>query len=140
MRSIRRAAGVVMAVALAVVVCQPVTRMRAAGREEVELQPGASARLGATDRTVVFEAVESDGRCPTGVTCVWEGDAVVRISIGSANDTRTILKLHTSGDAGREAEHGGFVVRLIALTPYPSSDRRIDPRDYRARLRLTATP
>jgi hypothetical protein len=106
--------------------------------EELRLRVGESARLGSGDVTVVFERVESDGRCPKGLKCVWEGDAVVRVSVGAARESRTQLSLHTHPDATQQGEASGFVVTLVALDPYPVASKPIEPGDYR--LRLTATP
>ena len=34
--------------------------------------------------TIGFEAVHADSRCPKGEACVWEGDAIVLITVRSA--------------------------------------------------------
>jgi hypothetical protein len=106
--------------------------------ETIDLRAGESARLGASDLTVRFEKVDSDARCPKGVTCVWEGDAVVRLSVGGAKQPRTTVLLHTHPDGLREAEHEGFRVRLDALEPYPTIERTIAAGEYRVRLGVTA--
>lgn len=106
--------------------------------EKIELKVGESARLGSSDVTVLFEKVDSDGRCPKGVQCVWEGDAVVRLSIGAPKQERTTVLLHTHVDAQREAEAGGARVRLQALSPYPTIERTTAPDEYRVTLSFTA--
>jgi hypothetical protein len=106
--------------------------------EKIELRVGESARLGSSDLTVVFEKVDSDGRCPKGVQCVWEGDAVVRLSIGAPKQTRTTVLLHTHPDGQREAESAGFRLRLEALDPYPTIERTTAPDEYRLTLSFTA--
>jgi hypothetical protein len=107
--------------------------------ETMELRVGASTGLGASsERTILFEKVDSDGRCPKGVTCVWEGDAVVRLSVGSPGETRTTLLLHTNPKRARAGEHGGYRITLIELAPYPTVDGTIKPDEYRARLNIEA--
>jgi hypothetical protein len=106
--------------------------------EKIELKVGESARLGSSDLTVVFEKVDSDGRCPKGVQCVWEGDAVVRLSIGRAKEGRTTALLHTQPDGERAVEAGGFRLRLEALNPYPTIERMTTPDEYRLTLSVSA--
>jgi hypothetical protein len=104
--------------------------------DSIELGVGASARV--SDLTIVFEQVESDGRCPRGATCIWEGDAVVRLTAGKPGQgERATLRLHTHASGAREAQHAGKVVRLVELHPYPTVDRPVDPKEYRVRLTVT---
>lgn len=105
--------------------------------EELRLTVGQSAQLDARDVVISFERVESDGRCPKGVTCVWEGDAVVRIGVGPARGSRTPLLLHTHPDAAQQGEASGVVVRLVALDPYPVAGTPIEAGEYRLRLAVT---
>ena len=109
-----------------------------APEERIELKVGDSARLGASDLTVVFQKVDSDGRCPKDVKCVWEGDAVVRLSIGRAKEGRTTALLHTHPEGEREVEAGGFRLRLEALIPYPTIERTTTPDEYRLTLSVSA--
>ncbi|MGH9370296.1 MAG: hypothetical protein ACRD15_02060 [Vicinamibacterales bacterium] len=108
-----------------------------AAPESLELRVGGSARFPSSELTIVFEKVESDSRCPTGVTCVWEGDAVVRLSVGVPGKEQAALTLHTHPTREQEATHAGFVVRLAALTPHPTRERAIEASEYRARLTVT---
>src|SRR5688500_18294200 len=47
--------------------------------QEFTLGPGESVSLADGVLSVRFERVTEDSRCPRGVNCVWEGDAVVAI-------------------------------------------------------------
>lgn len=89
---------------------------------------------------VKFAAVPADSRCPIGVTCVWEGDAEVRLEVrageGSGGDASTVT-LHTSQRFGREARHAGRLFRLLALEPHPRADTKLDPADYVLTLSVT---
>jgi hypothetical protein len=102
--------------------------------EKFELPVGGSARIASTDLTVVFEEVESDSRCPTGVTCVWEGDGVVHLCLGASPQTATSLRLHTRESASQKARHAGLVIQLVELRPYPAGDVPVDSATYRVRL------
>ena len=62
---------------------------------EFTLAPGQTAQVEGGGLRVTFYGVSADSRCPTGVTCVWEGDA----ALGSC----------PAGRAGQAFE-GGFVI------------------------------
>ena len=108
--------------------------------EEFELAPGESARIGATNLTVVFDSVSADSRCPVDVVCVWEGDATVAVTVLQSSGERAVLELHTSAGSAREKPYGGYVVRLVGLRPQPRQGVPIPAADYRARLEVVVEP
>jgi hypothetical protein len=98
---------------------------------EFALAPGEAAKLPDDSLHVTFEKVKDDSRCPQGVQCAWEGDAVAVISTGQNS-----YDLHVNPRSVRSATVGGHVVRLIGLQPQPRSGSQIDPHAYRAILRI----
>ena len=92
------------------------------------MAPGESQRV--LDHTIVFEAVLEDSRCPTGVTCIREGDAAVRIRVSGANASATAYTLRTGGPGAREVTHGGVLVRLVDVAPYPAANTTTRPDEY----------
>jgi hypothetical protein len=107
------------------------------GRDaELELAPGAAARLPDLGVAVRFDSVVSDSRCPADVTCVWAGDGAVQLSV-TVPDGERAIELHTTIEP-RSARAGGVVVDLLRLTPTPRSDRPSNPDQYRVRLRVRA--
>jgi hypothetical protein len=105
-----------------------------AGASQVVLSPGGSSAISGTDLAVTFDAVVEDSRCPAGVNCIWAGDAIVRIRIGTRAAASSAYLLHTGLPAGGEIEHGNVRVRLVDVTPYPQADRPSRPEDYRVTL------
>ena len=104
--------------------------------ERLVLAPEASGALLDTGLTITFETVVEDSRCPIGVTCVWAGDAVVRIRIDGPKIEARVYTLHTSERSTREIWHGDVRVRLLALAPQPTTDGPPRAADYRATLGL----
>ena len=98
------------------------------------LAPDESSALSDIGLTVTFVSVIEDSRCPVGVSCVWEGDAAVRIRIDGAGVKPSIYTLHTHGSTTGEIVHGDVRIRLIALTPLPTADGPPRADDYRATL------
>jgi hypothetical protein len=101
---------------------------------QLVLAPGESRRIPEIDRTVSFDALIEDSRCPTGVTCIREGDAAVRIRIEKPGASASTYTLHTGGPGGRDATDGDVIVRLVDVKPYPAGDSRPRPDEYRVTL------
>ena len=99
--------------------------------QPVELAPGQSTQV--SGLRVTFEGVMGDSRCPQDVTCVWQGDAVVRLSLRHPQATGT-KDLHTAGPTSTDFQ--GIVIELVRLDPAPLSTQQIAPESYRAVLRF----
>ena len=85
-----------------------------------------------------FAAVSDDSRCPTGVTCVWEGDAVVQLRVEAKGDPAVDLQLHANPRFNQEGRAGALTLTLVRLEPVPQGDRPI-PRDaYSATLQISS--
>jgi hypothetical protein len=97
-----------------------------------ELRSGASAILDG-GLTIAFDRVASDSRCPMDALCIWAGDAVVAVSVSQSGGGSARRELHTDA-AGSEASYLAYAVKLLALAPYPRSDRQIPPGEYVATL------
>jgi len=105
--------------------------------EEFTLSPGQTATVTGTNLGLTFDRVSEDSRCPTDVTCIWEGDAVVvlRVKVEAEEATREV---HTQGgeSRSRQAPAGDYVVTLVRLEPAPRSTETIEASTYRATLRV----
>ena len=111
------------------------TSLTPAVDEEFTLAPGQTATVKDAQVRVTFERVSEDSRCPTDVTCIWEGDATVVLRIKETADEVT-REVHTQGDAprSRKAPAGDYVVTLVRLDPMPRSTAPIEASAYRATL------
>jgi len=98
---------------------------------------GAPQRASGSELTVTFEAVVADSRCPTGVQCIWAGDAAVRLRLVMPNLPHAIVTLHTNLDTAKDTTYAGWTVSLQAVTPAPSADAAVRAEDYRATLLIT---
>ena len=98
------------------------------------LAPGQTVLVEGTPLRVTFDRVGSDSRCPADVTCVWEGDAVVLVSVRTTDPAPASHELHTAGRYPGEVEAGAYLLRLVGLAPVPRQDKPTGPADYRATL------
>ena len=96
-----------------------------------DLRSGGSAAL-ERGLTITFDRVVADSRCPMDALCIWAGDAVVALSISGGAGGPVTRELHTYLES--EASYPGYSIKLLALAPYPRSDRTIRPSEYVATL------
>jgi hypothetical protein len=95
------------------------------------LAPGQSAEIKRSDTRITFRQVREDSRCPTDVTCVWEGDAKVEVVIsrtGSPDETK-ILSIKAPNN---ETRVGNLRIRFVGLTPVPRQADAGAPKNYLA--------
>jgi len=94
---------------------------------------GKTAAINGSGTRLTFRLVREDSRCPTDVTCVWEGDAKIEVVIsrsGSSDDIK-VLSLRTPSN---EATSGDLQIRFVGLTPVPRQADGNAPRAYVAQL------
>ena len=103
--------------------------------QAVVLAIGEAVRVEELGLELSLRAVEADSRCPSDVTCVWAGDAVVQVAVTPSNGEAQTFQLHTQLEP-RSVTIGEARVELLDLAPYPKSSTRTEPRAYRATLRV----
>lgn len=114
--------------------------------ETVEIEEGSAVRLGADGPFLYFASVVDDSRCPIGLMCFWEGRASVEFQLAApGRDTRDFVAtipglVPNPYEANEEILADGFVVKLLALDPYPNEDNPAPPQPYRAVLMIGNAP
>ena len=85
--------------------------------------------------SIKFLEVVEDSRCPTGVTCIWAGRAIVKVQVTSNGnkEERTLI----FGEANRGEERSTnlyssseFSINGLALNPYPTSESTGKDKGY----------
>ncbi len=104
----------------------PAAASEVAAGQEFTLAPGEAAV--ADGVPVVFEKVVVDSRCPSDVVCVWAGEVVVELEVGSGEGGPRQLR------PGESVTTAGHRVSLLRVDPYPRSASPIAPQDYRTTL------
>lgn len=107
--------------------------------EPFAVRVGQAVTLDSGGITLLFAAVPEDSRCPVDVVCVWEGNAVVALTV-TAGGAEQDIELNTSPSPAvgpRQVVVDGYVVELLQLDPSPVSDRRIPGWAYRATLEVS---
>jgi hypothetical protein len=109
---------------------------RTALGQPFELRTGSSAAVEGGLK-VTFERVPADSRCPMDALCVRAGEALVALTVSQDGRDAAARELRTD-PAGSEASYRGYSIKLLALAPYPRSDRQILPEDYVATLAVAS--
>ena len=95
------------------------------------LAPGQTAEIKRSGTRITFRQVREDSRCPTDVTCVWEGDAKVEVVVSrtGAPDETKILSIKAPNN---ETRVGNLRIRFVGLTPVPRQADAGAPKNYLA--------
>jgi len=111
--------------------------------DTIILKNGQSETYSNPELTLTFIQVLSEGRCPIGVMCFWEGLAEIEISLEDAKHTATRFPLTIYGYVGIEnsARHVyvdtlGYHLGLLKLEPYPVYPNEPDFSDYKATIAI----
>jgi hypothetical protein len=97
-----------------------------------DVKAGMSAVL--TDGLkLTFDRVRADSRCPLDVICIQAGEAIVVLTLSQSAAAPAERELRTT-PAFSEASYLSYVIKLVALAPYPRSTQQIRPEDYVATL------
>jgi hypothetical protein len=82
----------------------------------------------------------TDSRCPSDVTCVWQGQVKILIDINknSQNLGNFSLSLNDKNLETRSFDH--YSIHLIEVNPYPISTKKIQLSDYDVTLKLSLLP
>ena len=103
--------------------------------QQFELAMGQEAQIQGSAVSVKFSGVGEDSRCGTDVQCVWEGNALVRLTLSSSATTPSESALNTSLEP-KQTPYGGVTIRLVGLKPYPKAGKVIPQTDYVATLEV----
>lgn len=85
---------------------------------------------------ICFDSVVNDSRCPTGVVCVWEGNATVRFSFEEYDNSPVVFDLNTHAGFTNDTIISGYKISLLGLTPYPAVNHETKQDEYKAELMI----
>jgi len=96
---------------------------------------------------ITFQDV-TESRCPIGVQCFWEGQAIAEFLLIKPHAGRgiaePIIRPSVNPDSDefeRLADDAlGYRLYMLELSPYPDIDHPADPHDYVATLRVEKLP
>ncbi|TBN03325.1 hypothetical protein EYD45_09970 [Hyunsoonleella flava] len=90
--------------------------------------------LSDTKFTICLDSIQ-DSRCPTGLVCVWEGDAATYFSLDNGQNIKSIT-LHTNTIFQQDTLIDGLRIKLLDVSPYPDKNVEPDISKYKARIEV----
>lgn len=100
-----------------------------ANSDQFQLKINQTASLEHDTIKVKFLNVISDSRCPTDVTCVWEGEAKITVNI--MKDGQNLGDFNLTDRAGQNNQvFDGHHIQIAKIDPSPMSDKKITLSDY----------
>ena len=88
---------------------------------------------------IKFLNITSDSRCPSDVTCIWQGEAVVLVNIIKNNQDGENFNL--TSNAGQKDTTvqiaKGYFMHVVNVEPYPLSGKKISSSDYLVTFQIT---
>jgi len=97
-----------------------------------DVKAGTSAVL-ADGLKLTFDRVRTDSRCPLDAICIQAGEAIVVVTVSQPQASPAERELRTT-PALSETSYLSYVIKLVALSPYPRSTQQIRPEEYVATL------
>jgi hypothetical protein len=76
----------------------------------------------------------SDSRCPTGVTCIWQGEAKVSVQTNSLSGSSTGNFVLSTYNNLSDTIESTWSVKLLDVSPYPVYQQPTDSNKYVVRL------
>jgi len=104
--------------------------------QEFDLKINQEAMIEGEGLAVVFESVLEDGRCPEDVTCVWSGNAKIKVRLSKQKQKPGAINLNTDVKP-MSSSYLGYEIRLVALKPLPKKDKPVQSNEYKATLIIT---
>ena len=116
----------------------PIISRKVSLNEQFTIKAGHQVVIKGEKLSVQFASVQNESRCPTGVQCVWEGNAAISIEVSKKRKKaeQAILNTNTAIQPN-ELAYKKYRIKLLGLNPYPRIDEKIDARDYEAVMIVT---
>ena len=113
------------------------TTAQASLGQEFTLPYGKSVNISGENLSIKFVAVVTDSRCPTGVQCVWAGEAKVKLEVTQNNSTLETVLTETGGTNGFSSGTINAYKVDFRVEPYPQANKTIAPEDYKLVMKIT---
>ena len=107
-----------------------------------EITITSKKEVAANEYTLVIDKIVSDSRCPEGVTCVWAGEIVMKLSVWQNTTLKETTRLTFSSTTRDEnlAWFGKYIPQNKKLKSYRISptktENQIELKDYKIQLIL----
>ncbi|MCY7330132.1 MAG: hypothetical protein LH618_16390, partial [Saprospiraceae bacterium] len=101
---------------------------------------GTTAAQTGQNFSIKFEKLAEDSRCPTDVVCVWEGRALIGVTITHEGtiETDSLAVGNFFGMPYSDSTlFAGYKIKLLEVLPAPISTNQPTEADYKVKLLIT---
>ena len=105
--------------------------------QEFTLPAGKTVEIKGESLSIKFIQVITDSRCPTGVECVWAGEATCRMEINLNGVASERILTISGGTSDKTQETVDQYTFSFKLEPYPQAGKDIVPTDYYLLMTVT---
>jgi len=99
---------------------------------QFQLKVNQTTSLESDSIKIKFLNVTEDSRCPSDVTCVWQGEVKIFVNIIKNNKALGDFSLTSrAGDKNLATQvFDGYSIQVVKVVPYPTSGKKISLSDY----------
>ena len=108
--------------------------------QEFSLSIGQTVSIQDEELQLKFLEVVNDSRCPSDVTCIWQGQASSLIEITYLESVQKVTLVQPGLTEEPSQIHFNDYLIEFNLTPYPEAGEAIKDSDYRLQLVVTKPP
>ena len=108
--------------------------------EEVELKIGETVSIEDESLKIKFTEVVGDSRCPTGATCVWEGEVSCALEITYLDRSYTKTIVQTGLTDQNSTDVFQEYMMSFSVIPYPEVDKEIKEEECRLQMVIDRNP
>lgn len=113
-----------------------INKIRAEIGAFVSIPAGETALISSEKLYIKFDSLISDSRCPTGVVCVWAGEAKAKIQMKLNGQISDIVLTDNGGTDGMSQSTFGNFKLTFQIKPYPKADVTTAAGDYILYIKL----
>jgi len=97
---------------------------------QFQLKVNQTSSLESDGSKIKLLNVTADSRCPSDVTCVWQGE--VKISVNIIKNNQDLGDFSLTSRAGQDLgiNFDGHSIHVVKVEPYPSSGKKISTSEY----------
>ena len=103
----------------------------AKAQKQIKVQVSRQKNVPGTKMTIKFDSLVEDSRCPEGTTCIWAGNAKIKVTVKMRGSQAKTFEMNTNLGAKGET-YEGYAINLESLTPAPKDNIRINRNGYTA--------
>jgi hypothetical protein len=107
------------------------SRAEFSGPDTLQVPYNQAVQIGETGRSIRFDTLFRDSRCPEDVNCIWKGAWEIGLKLQD-RDTLHTLRLGTYLETTLDTTLAGCTIQVLDLLPRPNTTLRHSKSDYRA--------